>query len=209
MSTRRIAYLISILFHPLLLPTWAFLVILYIHPLTILTVNADAKWRLLVIVFILTFLAPVTGVLFFYTTGNMESLEMKSLQDRKLPFVVATVFYTVATLLFKFGEAFQKVPILAVILGSITLSVLLVTIISFYWKVSAHSTGISGVLGFLFGLSYRYADEGLFYPIIVCTIMAGLLMSARLYLNAHTPAQVLVGFLLGFFINLSSMILLL
>jgi membrane-associated phospholipid phosphatase len=73
----------------------------------------------------------------------------------------------------------------------------LVTLITLFWKISAHAVGTGGLLGFLFGIVYSFAATELLYPTLVCVLATGLLLSARLYLNAHTPVEVGAGFLLG------------
>lgn len=159
------------------------------------------------VIFVLTFAAPILGILVFYFTGGIEDLEMKNAQDRHLPFIMTCILYLTSTALFVYDTRFQAFPILGIIIGSITASLIAVTIITFYWKISAHSTGISGVVGFLMGLSYKLNDEALIYPILACIIIAGVLMSARLYLNAHTPNQILAGSALGFVVSLISIVL--
>jgi membrane-associated phospholipid phosphatase len=42
----------------------------------------------------------------------------------------------------------------------------------------------------------------MYAAMLLLTIIAGVVMSARLYLNAHSLAQVVVGFVLGFVVNL-------
>jgi membrane-associated phospholipid phosphatase len=91
-----------------------------------------------------------------------------------------------------------------VVLSSITFSIAIVTLITVFWKISAHSVGICGVIGFMFGFYQKYADPLLFYPILAIILLAGILMSARLYLNAHTPAQVFAGGLLGLTISFTT-----
>jgi membrane-associated phospholipid phosphatase len=84
---------------------------------------------------------------------------------------------------------------LLVVLGVI-LALLAVTIINHWWKISAHLTGIGGLLGGIcsFALNYSMLPLPLIIIVLVLTL---LLMLARLYLNAHTPLQVVCGFLLG------------
>jgi membrane-associated phospholipid phosphatase len=64
--------------------------------------------------------------------------------------------------------------------------------------------GISGVTGFLMGFYYHYAAVEYFYPMLAVIVLGGFLMSARLYLNAHTPAQVLAGALLGLAVGMGT-----
>jgi membrane-associated phospholipid phosphatase len=207
LNSKKLAFLISALLHPLLLPSLAFFILLYVHPIPLLAIADEGKWRLLTVIFILTFAAPIFGILIFYFTGSIEDLQMKNPQDRHLPFIMTSIFYMISTALFVYDARFQAFPILGVIIGSITISLVIVTIVTFFWKISAHSTGISGVVGFLMGLSYKLNDEALIYPIVACIIIAGILMSARLYLNAHSPNQILAGSALGFAVSLTSIAL--
>jgi membrane-associated phospholipid phosphatase len=56
------------------------------------------------------------------------------------------------------------------------------------------------------GIAIKLAMPSLFYPVLVAILIAGFLMSARLHLNAHTPAQIIVGTILGFIVSLSVVI---
>jgi membrane-associated phospholipid phosphatase len=46
----------------------------------------------------------------------------------------------------------------------------------------------------------------MFMPLIIIIFVSGLVATARLKLNAHTPAQVYTGFLAGFIIELGLML---
>ncbi|MBQ9144760.1 MAG: phosphatase PAP2 family protein, partial [Paludibacteraceae bacterium] len=82
-----------------------------------------------------------------------------------------------------------------VIIGAM-IALLAVTIINHWWKISAHLTGIGGLLGGICSFALNYATLPLIL-IIIILVLSLLLMYARLYLNAHTPMQVVCGFLLG------------
>jgi membrane-associated phospholipid phosphatase len=204
---KYIALGISIVLHPLLLPTWAFATIFYITPLGVFSVVEQIKGQLLLLIFLMTFLAPITAILTFYALGVIESLKMDELSDRQYPFLVTSIFYTIITWRVAFFSDFQTIPVLGIILGGTTISIILVTWISTSWKISAHSVGMCGMIGFMMGILIKYAEEVLFLPFISSIILAGLLMSARMYLNVHTPNQILAGAGLGFTIGLCSMLL--
>jgi membrane-associated phospholipid phosphatase len=204
LKLHRLAYLISVILHPLLLPTGCLFVFLYITPLKIIIINDSAKPWLLLMVFVLTFLAPITCILLYFVNGSMEALEMKKREDRFFPFAITTCLYAVATGLLSYGNVFEMMPVLPLMIGSITATLAIVTSITLFWKISAHSAGICGVLGFMVSISYKYAEKDLLTPIVVTVLLAGCLMSARLYLNAHSPRQILAGAWLGFTINFSA-----
>jgi hypothetical protein len=92
----------------------------------------------------------------------------------------------------------------AYILWSITAVIFFVAIISLWWQISAHAAGIGGVIGALAGILIQFGETELFIPLLCLIFMAGYLIAARLALNAHTPAQVGLGFLLGIVLSLTS-----
>lgn len=69
-------------------------------------------------------------------------------------------------------------------------------IISLRYKISAHMAAIGGASGAVFWLGFHF---GVWYPsvLILVLLVAGLLATARLYLQAHTESEVATGFLLG------------
>jgi membrane-associated phospholipid phosphatase len=197
--SKNLALAISAVLHPLLMPTLLYAVLFYFSPSVVSIIDSLLQWRLLMLIFITTFLIPLFSIWLLYRVGSITSLTIDNKNERFLPFLSTTLFYMLTTYLFM--SQLRGYYTLIVILGSITASLALVTLISVFWKISAHSVGVCGVAGFLFGLYYKYADYQLFYPILVVVIIAGLVMSARLSLNAHDPVQVFAGGLLGWCIS--------
>jgi len=198
---------ISAFCHPLLLPTGACAYMFYVMPIKPLWVPESMKGYLLLVIFMMTFIAPMLGIVLYYLNGTVKTFMMDSRQDRLMPFVLTTCLYAMATYLFATSQAFSLVPLLAWFIGGITLTLAFITCITFYWKISAHSTGIMGIVGFWFGVAYRYQDTGLLYPIAAMLLLAGVLMSARMYLQAHTPAQILAGGAIGLVVNLCAVLI--
>lgn len=199
--TQKLAHWLSAALHPLLMPTLLYAILFVFSPATFGFPNETVQWQLLFVIFLMTFALPLTGIFILYKTGSISSLAIEDRQERALPFLTTTLFYLMTT--YVFTQQLGVYHSLIVILSGITISIILVTIISFFWKISAHSVGISGMMGTVAGLYFQYADPQLFYPILLLIIIAGLLMSARLLLNAHNPAQVFVGALLGFGVGFS------
>jgi len=77
-----------------------------------------------------------------------------------------------------------------------TFALVLTMLINLKWKISAHMVGIGGVIGAIIGLSMRlFVDYRLIIMILI--IVAGLIGSSRMLLNAHSPAQIYFGFGVG------------
>jgi len=125
--------------------------------------------------------------------GKINSILLDERKERIYPLALTSLFYLLTFILFK------KIPILnflhAYILGAF-LSVFAGTIISLKWKISTHMMGLGGLTG-LVAMASINLNINLYYSLIGVIIATGLTGSSRLYLNAHTPAQVYIGYLAG------------
>lgn len=142
----------------------------------------------------LTLIIPITLLLFMRHKGYIDSLHIDDAKQRTTPYVYTIICYG-------FWAYFLHVTIqlptfmLLIAVGAIV-ALLAVTIINHWWKISAHLTGIGGLLGGICSFALNYSTLPLILIIIVL-LLSLFLMYARLYLKAHTPLQVVCGFLLG------------
>lgn len=190
------------------MPTLVFGVLLFQVP-NVLRVDvypATVRLSLLVLIFVGTFGVPALLIYYLYRSGYLRTLSMTTLNDRRLPFFLTAFVYTFLTYLFAFRmESISAIaPQIAVLLGSISLSILLVGIISLYWQISAHSVGMSGVVGVMAGVMLKFSQTNLFIPLLLSILLTGFVGSARLKLNAHTPAQIGAGVVLGLSVSLGA-----
>lgn len=168
--------------------------------------SSAARSSLLFLLFLNTFVVPALMIYTFYRLGLVRNLYLDTRRERLLPYAITLLLYALSTYLF--GWQFQPIselaPQIAVILGSITVSLAVVALVSLRWKISAHATGVGGFLGALGGVILRYGDFSLFFPLLIGTLITGAVLSARLRLNAHTPAQVSAGLAVGLLISISA-----
>ncbi len=143
---------------------------------------------------VLTLLIPIILLLYMWRKGYIDSLHMHDSKQRTTPYIYTLICYCFWAY---FLHATLQLPIfmLLVAIGAIV-ALLIVTIINHWWKISAHLTGIGGLLGGICSFALNYSILPI-YLIIIVLLLSLLLMYARLYLNAHTPLQVVCGFLLG------------
>ncbi|MBI3501478.1 MAG: hypothetical protein HY063_06765 [Bacteroidetes bacterium] len=163
-----------------------------------LWISDELKLFLYAVTFTATFLLPLLSAFLLLQLKIISSLEMKTRQERKIPYLVAAVFY--------FAESYfllkTDAPILikALMFGA-TLLVASVLFINLFWKISAHMVGIGGLIGMLIAISYRL-QISLHLISISLFLIAGLVGFSRLKLSAHNPAEVYIGFLLGIGVQL-------
>lgn len=193
----RTATILSVVFHPLIITTYLFGLLFFIVPdlMGVSALELPAIGSLLLLIFLNTFIAPTIVVYYFYRLGIISTLHVDSLRERRLPYLACAIIYAIATYLF--GWQLQPIgelaPQIAILLGSVTMSMILIALISLSWKISAHATGMGGAMGVLTAMLIRFDEPLLLAPLLVVVLITGFLLSARLYLNAHTPGQIVAG----------------
>lgn len=204
----RIAIILSVVFHPLILTTYLFTLLFLLSPdlVGVSAFELPAKGSLLLLLCLNTFIAPALMVYYFRKMGVISSLYVDDVAERRLPYLACVAIYGIATYLF--GWQLQPIgelaPQISVILASVTLSLVLVTMVSYFWKISAHATGIGGSIGMLSALMVRFDEPALLTPVLFAILIGGWLMSARLQLNAHTPLQILAGVFCGLLVSIGT-----
>ncbi len=123
----------------------------------------------------------------------ISSAKMLDKKDRFYPMFVTAIFF--------FGCAFMlcryAMPLFIVnLLCAVSVAILITAIVSIKWKISAHLTGIGGLIASIFIVSLS-TNVNSSLVMCVAVLSAGLLAAARLQLNRHTPMQLIVGFLNG------------
>jgi membrane-associated phospholipid phosphatase len=155
--------------------------------------------QFLVAIFISTFFIPLIGVLALAYTGSVQSVVMNDRSERAVPFTFTAIFYWIMTYFF-FNQFKENLVIIVIMLG-VSTTISLVAVINYFWKISAHSAGVMGLVGFLFVINIKYPEVQLTYPIALLIILSGIIMSVRLKLQVHNLNEVLAGAFLGFVLN--------
>jgi len=191
---RKFAQFLSIILHPVLMPTYALVLIFRLNTYIDYTTPYYSKMNLFLVIIFNTLLMPVVISYLLINKGYIRSFEMQKRQERIVPFISNAVLMLVAYYMIR------QIPLSNVfyllILGAVA-SVVIAICINLKWKISIHMIGIGGIVGMLFGMStFLFVD--LRIPIIVCIFIAGLLGTARLSLGSHHPLQIYSGFFVGF-----------
>ncbi|HEY5915921.1 MAG TPA: hypothetical protein VIU13_00900 [Chryseolinea sp.] len=202
-----LARIISFLFHPLLLATYMFGLFTFSLPAGLDPLKEEGHLNFVFLIFCVTFLLPALNIGIFKTFGSIKSLAMEERQERIIPFSFIAILYSVVTYLFYSRTRVSFNDNLLKFLIIIDLLVIVATLVTIFYKVSVHSMSIWGLIGIVLPLNKVSEDGGLFYPTLALIAVAGLVMTARLQLNAHTPREVMVGGMLGFAISFACMVI--
>lgn len=132
-------------------------------------------------------------------SGNIKSLHLDERRQRRVPFFYITVLYAFTAYYFSSQMIVTNMAGAFFVLTAIM--IFLAWIINYFWKISIHSLGMGGIVGFLIVVSVMMPESPVKYMMFSAIPLAGLVMMARLSLNAHTPVQVYGGFILGLFVS--------
>jgi membrane-associated phospholipid phosphatase len=178
----RTAQIVSGIFHPLLLPAIAFTFLVIADP------TQELSRKLIVAsvaIFFSVILVPAY-ILFLKRKGLVDSADIVIREQRINPLLVGAASYFIGFLLLKGINAPSLIQGLMFCYATNTLLVVLITN---WWKVSVHTTAISGPLVVL---TYQFGS--LVLPFFGFIPLVGV---SRLILKRHTVAQVLVGAAIG------------
>jgi membrane-associated phospholipid phosphatase len=174
---RDLARILSTIFNP------------FLTALALFVILADANapdtyafWRLLFLSTFFTSIGPMLYVFWLYSTGRISDLDMSVRTEREVVFSTFVVFYLLGSVVL---WALHAPRVMVAAMVGYFVSTLIVGYITRFWKISTHALGITAPMVALF-LLYGRAPLPFFVLIpMVCW--------ARVYLKAHTIAQVLAG----------------
>lgn len=193
-----LAKIISILFHPLLIPSFGTALFLYLFD----QFNNPEAPRLMGVVAFNSFVMPAIAIAVMKGIGFIDSFEMHDSKQRIIPFIATMVFYIWTFLgvngTFSMGSHFN-----ILILGAV-ISLMVAFFTNLFHKLSIHMTGMGGLLMALVLSSFN-AVQPILPFIILVILLSGIVGSARLYLKAHSRKEIFTGFLVGIFGQMASL----
>lgn len=192
---RIISLIISVLLQPLVIPSLVFGLALFVVP-EATSIPESFKGTLFYLIALSTLVIPMVTVFGLRLSGTLKSVHMDELKDRAIPFSITSIYYILTVYFLYQKKEFD--PILWQVLGVITLAILVLTIVTFFWKMSAHMTGMGGLLAAVLVLGLKFPNFQPLYPLLGSLVLTGLVGTVRLYLNAHKPVELYVGLIFGF-----------
>lgn len=182
---------ISVLLHPIVIPTIGALLFLLLTPNNI---SSQKQYLLISIVFIATYLIPLIVLIVLKSLGLISSFKVHSIKERKIPVVIMLVIFFVLGRLFYAIPDFKEMGILFYATDLALLSIYILFILKI--KTSLHIMSMASIIGFVLFFSIKYQIASL--PIIaILFVITGILSSARLHLKAHNTQEIYIGFFLG------------
>ncbi|MFW6224855.1 MAG: hypothetical protein ACOC4B_01150 [Bacteroidota bacterium] len=193
---------VSYLFHPLLMTSLGILIVFF-SDFQYYYIPSEVKRMILIVVVAGTVGLPLAFIPFYWMFGSITNIELSDVRQRFIPMFVTSVIYYITYLNLK--KIYVPEVIQAFVFG-VFIAIFISTIITLRWKISAHTTGVGGLIGLLLGMMVRQNIYHLDFLMLVI-LLAGLIGFARIWLRSHTPMQVYAGYALGSCILFITMLL--
>ncbi len=203
------ATVVSAVLHPLLIPTYALVLLLLVNPYSFGVSSPGGRSMLIWQVLFMTFLLPMFVVFLMSMLQMVSSMYLVAREERIGPYIATGFFYVWVFINMK-NNNLVPFPYVVFMLGAV-IALFLTFFLNNFTKISAHASGMGGLIGFVllgltsWGYEYFWIDTGFlgvwelrlsrFFLLIL--LLSGMVGTARLLLEVHTGKQVAGGFLVG------------
>ena len=188
----KIAKILTLLFQPIFVPLYGFILLWnssYFYPYSIFI-----KVMVLGLSSLFMVILPAIFYAILYKRGKITTPQASNSKERIPAYMFTMCSYSMLIYLLLYIGVVYYFTYIA--LGAL-LALLIIFIVNFYWKISAHTTGMGGLLGAVMYINWvQY--ENLLWLYVAIIICGALVSSARLQLKAHTSMQLLAGYSVGF-----------
>jgi hypothetical protein len=191
---RLLAQFISVLFHPLFLPTYVMAFMLYIHPFAFAGLVEKFKIFKLISVFFSSAFLPAFSVFLMRRLGFIESMMLRTQKDRIIPYVTSMIFFFWIWYVSKNQP--ENPPALTAFLLATFIANIAALMANIYFKISMHAIAVGALFVFFFWLSFTSAFSLTFY-LSIATIVTGVVCTSRFIVSDHSTVEIYSGLLVG------------
>lgn len=188
---KKIISFFSYIFHPIFIPVYAALFYFFLNDSYF--TNPEKYFAVFQIV-IITILLPILFFFVLRTSGQVDSIMISEISQRKIPLIIQC-FLTI--LLVRKSITLDHYPEFHFFfLGGLLSTVFALVLLFLRTKASLHMIAISAFTVFVIGLSVHNQTRNI-NLIAFLVLMNGFVASSRLEMKAHTPLELIIGFILG------------
>ncbi len=193
---KKLALLISYVFHPLWMPFYMVLLLFWMNTSGSAGSSFHAWRYIFLVVIINSLILPVFVIWLMKKMGIIEKISLELKQDRIISFIITAIFYLTTWFVFHQLKLISSIDLIFMISAIL---VLMAMIITNFWKISVHSISMGAVSAVILYLTISYYLQSVWMLYFVF-LLSGFVGFARLKLKSHSPEQIYVGFAMGFLV---------
>ncbi len=188
----KAAEVLSVIFHPLFIPLYGLLII-YSSPTLLSFIPSRLKMLIFVLVLTNNVLLPLSLAAIIWVRGTRTTFNPRGRNERVILLTFALMMYTLTAWLLLRMQVPNLFRAYFISIAVVTLIALLITT---FYRISLHAVGIGVVLVLIIFMVVFY-DINTVWQLTTVVIVGGAVLSARIWLGAHTPSEVWTGLLAG------------
>jgi len=191
---KKISEILSAVFSPLLVPTYAMTLAAFLTILNFLPGNL--LLTAIGITFVITCLIPISAIIALSRSGVIGDLRLNERKDRSLPYWITTLCYMGSAFFFYKASAPFWLPMF---FAGAAAATIINAVVNLWWKISAHGVAMGGLTALIFRVTvshYSIVNMNVWLSLVI--VVTGMVLTARIYLERHTLLQVLAGCANGF-----------
>jgi hypothetical protein len=182
---------ISYLLHPLFIPIAGTIAYFLITPkYTPLEVQSAS----ILPIFILTVIIPIVTFFILKNIGLVNSVILDTVAERKYPLYIQAAIHLL--ILYKVIPNNYVSELYFFFTGLLGATFACILLLIFNFKTSIHAIGVGSLLMYLINLSIHF-EINLIIAISIFIFFTGAIFTARLYLQAHTRIEIIIGLFIG------------
>lgn len=175
------------------MPSLMALFLFYFNKSGFAGIDNKIKFDWMRIIVLNTMFFPAFTVFLLKKLDFIQSIHLKTMKDRIIPLIGTMVFYFWAYQVFK---NFNSPLILRIFLLGCFWGIIAVFMTNIFSKISMHTAAAGGVVGILIVLLI-IGQTNFLLPFLIVLLLAGLIGTARMVLQEHTPLEIWLGYIVG------------
>lgn len=193
---RFLAQAISYIFHPVFIPLYVVMFLLYEHPFHFLGYSAKQKLLVLLQALAMYTFFPLVTVGLLRALGFIRSFHLHDRKDRIIPLVACGIWYF--WIWYVWRNMAGQSPVTVQLALGIWLASSLGLLLNSYAKISLHGLSMGVALCFMLLLSLQ---ENLHYGtwLSIAIFLTGVVCAARFIVSDHSPLEIYGGVCAGAF----------
>ena len=189
---RRAAEILSVVFHPIFIPLYG-LIIIYSSNTLHSFLPLQVKRMIFILVMANNVLLPMALATVLYARGAISTFNARDRNERVLLLTFSMVMYSLTAFLLLRMQVPGLFRAFFIAIAVVTLITLLITV---FYRISLHASGIGGLLALVLFMAGLY-HIGMVWQTVAVLLIGSAVLSSRIYLEDHTPAEVWSGFFAG------------
>ena len=193
---RLTAKIISYIFHPVFVPVYLVLFLLYIHPAVFAGFTGLEKKLVLIQAFLMYGFFPIVSVLLLKALKFIDSVYLITQRDRIIPYIACGIWYFWIWYVWRSlpDPAYPREAVIFAMAIFLASSIGLMA--NIYMKISMHAIAMGVMLSFMMFLALTQAVSFSVY-ISVAFFIAGLVCTSRFIVSDHSQKEIYGGLLAG------------